>query len=230
MEFVKDWKIKQKFKRIGHDISSLGGRSNTGINLYPQQAHEYFFNNITDIDMHDSKGMTMLMYFTKKIDSVGVNSTNLNTLRLVKFLLEYGADPNIRDINGDTALHYAATSKIVFSFDRKTLVDKIKILKENGADDTIINNIGFTPEEYVFNHGGNMDENIAKIIKEPVITANVPVQVVATEEDYDPNLVEVTPIPTNKWNTKGVSVRRLGGRKSNKKRNKKIKTNKKRKQ
>jgi len=58
---------------------------------------------------------------------------------IVEFLLEHGADPNIRDKYGSTPLLYAAmfgNSKVV------------EVLLEHGADPNIRNKNGFTPLHY----------------------------------------------------------------------------------
>ena len=65
-----------------------------------------------------------------------------NSNEVIKFLLENGANPNLQDKNGETALHGAA-----FFLN----VQNIQTLLNYGADLTIKNNKGLTAIEVVKN-------------------------------------------------------------------------------
>ena len=59
---------------------------------------------------------------------------------MVKFLIENGADINIKNNNGDTVLHEAVLIK--------DNLEVVKLLIENGADINIKNNNGDTVLHY----------------------------------------------------------------------------------
>lgn len=61
---------------------------------------------------------------------------SLEVTTILKELVKYGCDVNIKNRNGQTALHYAAYSG---------LPEQVKILLESGADPSIVDHIGRTP-------------------------------------------------------------------------------------
>lgn len=70
---------------------------------------------------------------------------------IVALLLEKGADPDLQDYNGNTALHYAA---------RIPRPDIIPILIDNGAEVNVLNNRDLTPLDIAAN------EQIAELLRE----------------------------------------------------------------
>ena len=73
-------------------------------------------------------------------------------LDVVKFLLEHGADPNVKGgYFDDTPLHYAAEKCRVF--------DVARVLLDYGADPTIRDNEGKTPLDY----GSDCEEIIEEL-------------------------------------------------------------------
>lgn len=80
-----------------------------------------------DIDAK-SHGETALLKVSKK---------GINDVALVQILLDYGADVNIQDSKGNTALYYAAMNKNMRMID---------LLLENGAKTSIKNKRGDSPE------------------------------------------------------------------------------------
>jgi len=62
--------------------------------------------------------------------------------KLVEFLLEHGADIDVADINGNTALHHAIE---YYSNNSRNAMSVVDILLENKANVNIVNNSGDTP-------------------------------------------------------------------------------------
>ena len=75
--------------------------------------------------MEDSNGVSLL--------SIAVQS---NSFQIVNYLLNVGANPNIRDNNNNTPLHFALT------FHNYEIAD---MLIQRGADEKVINKMGITP-------------------------------------------------------------------------------------
>jgi len=73
-----------------------------------------------------------------------------NHPEVVELLLEHGANPNVRDYDGYTPLHYAVEG---------CHVDVARVLLDHGADPTIRNNNGMTPLDY----GRNCEEIIEEL-------------------------------------------------------------------
>ena len=83
-----------------------------------------YINNGGNIDAKDERGFTGLMYAAQG-----------GHYELVRLLLENGADPNIKALNGSTALILASTER--------EISDIINILLDYGADiNAIIEEIG----------------------------------------------------------------------------------------
>lgn len=76
-------------------------------------------------DVESEKGFTPLLIAT----------TNGHTV-IVRLLLEHGANPNMRNFDGVTALHNAVFEK---------QIDIVKLLLEHGADPAIQDRLGNTP-------------------------------------------------------------------------------------
>ena len=102
---------------------------NQSINLvltYHYRYHNLFDINITD---NDNNGDSLLIIATKE-----------NLINLVKYFLEKGADPNLTNNFGNTAMHYAISFKYF---------DIADVLKKNGAREDITNLKGLIPWECV---------------------------------------------------------------------------------
>ena len=82
-----------------------------------------------DINTQDENGNTLL-----------IHSTMLNIINIAEYLLDQGADPNIPNCFGNTAMHYA------YSFKNFKVVD---LLHRYGAREDIINRKGMTPGECI---------------------------------------------------------------------------------
>ena len=88
--------------------------------------HNLFDINITD---NDNNGDSLLIIATKE-----------NLINIVKYFLEKGADPNLTNNFGNTAMHYAISFKYF---------DIADVLKKNGAREDITNYKGLIPWECV---------------------------------------------------------------------------------
>ena len=88
--------------------------------------HNLFDINITD---NDNNGDSLLIIATKE-----------NLINVVKYFLEKGADPNLTNNFGNTAMHYAISFKYF---------DIADVLKKNGAREDITNYKGLIPWECV---------------------------------------------------------------------------------
>ena len=98
----------------------------------------------------------------KKVENINVNSdvgTALmaavfkNDIKIAKLLLDFGADTNIADPNGTSALHYAT---------RFTNKEIIKLLVAYGADINLKDSKGFSALDYALLA---KDESILKLLK-----------------------------------------------------------------
>ena len=120
---------------------------------------DLLIQNSADVQALSYNGLNMLhkgaqgnspnsiVYFNKKhkIDIASKNNDGLNALHFaaisgmdnsVIYLLNMGLDPNIQDINGNTALHYAV---------KYNQIRIIKKLIQNGADKNILNKNKVSP-------------------------------------------------------------------------------------
>ena len=84
-----------------------------------------------DLNQKDRRGVTLLIY-----------AAYHHRVELLKELLKRGADPNLQDNNGETALHYCA----IFAYAYKKLsLEMTKLLIKHGADVNIRDKIGNNP-------------------------------------------------------------------------------------
>ena len=84
--------------------------------------------------------------------------------KMVKELLDYGADPNLQDNYGDTPLHNAVRSPYL------SWVKTVKILLENGADPTIVNKRGKTPLHLIIEQ---LDRSVLIMFLTGIISDNI---------------------------------------------------------
>jgi ankyrin repeat protein len=102
---------------------------NQSITLFLRFHHRY--HNLFDINTPDIYNHN---------DTLLIKATKENSIGIIKYLLEKGADPNLRNEFGNTPMHYA------ISFKYFNIVD---ILKKNGAREDIENFKGLIPWECV---------------------------------------------------------------------------------
>lgn len=89
------------------------------VNMVKRKLDEFLRNEGSDfvnktVNYHDDVGETTLIYW----------ATVYKHAEMVKLLIEYGADVNIKDNNGKTPLHWATS---------KNLTEIAKLLVEHGA-------------------------------------------------------------------------------------------------
>ena len=102
---------------------------NQSITLFLRFHHRY--HNLFDINTPDIYNHN---------DTLLIKATKENSIGIIKYLLEKGANPNLRNEFGNTPMHYA------ISFKYYNIVD---ILKKNGAREDIENFKGLIPWECV---------------------------------------------------------------------------------
>ena len=131
-------------------------------------------NNPNVINYKNSSGFTPLILasysgnvevatlLAKHVKEINVNSDSgtalmaavfKNDIEITKILLDLGADANLADPNGTTALHYAT---------RFTNKEIIKLLVDYGADIKFKDNNGFSALDYALQ---DKDESILTLLK-----------------------------------------------------------------
>lgn len=94
-------------------------------------------------------GYDRLPFHLNKVDDYGNTMLGLacqnGNMKLCKFLISKGANPNHQNKNGQTPAHFAIAYKF---FDLSTY------LFENGGDDTIENRFGLSPYDGLSSEGG----------------------------------------------------------------------------
>ena len=106
----------------GSFYSALNSR-----NFQPAYA-AFWLNQGARVDLQDAHGMSALI---RRAQLAG--NTDMEQMR---FLLEHGANPNLQNNNGDTALHFALHSP-----------EKVALLLAHGARIDIVNNSGQTLQD-----------------------------------------------------------------------------------
>ena len=101
-------------------------QSNALFIRFHHRYHNYF--DINSIDLYSNN------------DTLLIKATKENSKVIVQYLLDKGADPNKRNIYGNTAMHYALSYKYYIIAD---------ILRKNGAREDIENVKGLIPWECV---------------------------------------------------------------------------------
>jgi len=125
-----------------------------------EDLQEVLFNNPEVINYKNTSGYTPLILacyngnievatlLAKKVDDINVNSDNgtalmasvfKNDFKIAKMLLDLGANANISDPKGNTALHFAT---------RLNNKEIIKLLMDYGADVNFKDSKGFSPIDY----------------------------------------------------------------------------------
>ena len=108
----------------------IRNQSNNLVLRFHHRYHNLFDINITDPCNHN--------------DTLLIIATRENSINLIKYFLEKGADPNITNDYGNTAMHYAISYKYF---------DIVDILRKNGAREDIENLRGLIPWECVNGEG-----------------------------------------------------------------------------
>ena len=109
---------------------------NQSNNLVLRFHHRY--HNLFDINITDPCNQN---------DTLLIIATRENSINLIRYFLEKGADPNITNDYGNTAMHYAISYKYF---------DIADVLRKNGAREDIANFRGLIPWECVNGVGDNV--------------------------------------------------------------------------
>lgn len=90
------------------------------------------------VDAQDAQGMTALMRRAQTQGETGIEQ--------MKFLLEHGANPNLQNRDGNTALHLASPKEDTATLHNgRPSVAKTKLLLDHGARTDILNKAGKRP-------------------------------------------------------------------------------------
>ena len=103
----------------------------------------FLIDNEANVNAKTTDGDTALIFACMDEDGDGKNE-NSDFFECQKVLLANGADPNLQDDCGNTALHFI----LGWGQDKKHKGECSKLLLKYGADPTIKNNKGQTPAEY----------------------------------------------------------------------------------
>ena len=125
--------VKSTLKEFGIEVTDGEGR-NALINAVIENKPELIYwliDNGTDINHQDKIGYSVLHFAGQNI-----------LVELSKYLLEKGANPNIQDIHGNTALWTAIFNTKLPTDDQGV----VKLLLKYGADANLTNNHGKTPK------------------------------------------------------------------------------------
>lgn len=93
-------------------------------------------NDLKTVTQQLSQGFNPNIRFNKRNFTLLMDATKNCNEALVLTLLQYGANPNLTDTHGNTALHYAATNGSVAC---------VRILLENNASNSTVNLEGMRP-------------------------------------------------------------------------------------
>lgn len=121
-KFISQWKAKNLTLTEEHKDKLIESVKDHNIEKIQELIKRF---QISTEAVTDKKGNTLLAL-----------AVIMNDSEMVKFLLQYGIDPNSQNEDGNTALHYAVSG-------RKLKIIDLLIL--NGADERIKNNLGQEP-------------------------------------------------------------------------------------
>lgn len=123
----------------------------------------------TFYDWADQKIPNSTVLFTAAYEAAGASSKSNSEYQVLKLLLEHGADPNIQNNKGQTALHICSGVPGSYSSESERL-ESAKLLVEYGADVDIADNYDNTPlhwgaKDYIYGetliflieHSSNID-------------------------------------------------------------------------
>lgn len=140
-----------------------------------------------DIDAQDARGLTALDYLILNSDE------GSDCYRLVKWLLMLGANANVQDKHGNTALHWATEGNLIYP---KGFTGIVKLLIQYGADARIKNNNGKTAYAISVDNG-NTENSLTSQLLSPeswlnaVISNNIPRIKVLLDQGINVNTPDV---------------------------------------
>ena len=158
LEDLINKKCIENLKTAINKCNRLKGKKNLGDNYHilNQIKGKKYMEETLRMLINEGEESLFLDYFAQIYRKIDINckDENNNTLlilsvregliNVVKELLEKNVNINIRNVKGNTALHYALGNKMYYIAD---------LLKKNGADESILNKNGLTPWECVGQSG-----------------------------------------------------------------------------
>ena len=95
---------------------------------------------LQDVIRQRNKELNINCQDPKDGNTLLILSVKLNNIEISKYLLDSGADPNIENEYGNTALHYAFSNNYYKAAD---------LLSNYGAKENVVNKLGLTPWECI---------------------------------------------------------------------------------
>ena len=158
LEDLINKKCIENLKTAINKCNRLKGKKNLGDNYHilNQIKGKKYMEETLRMLINEGEESLFLDYFAQIYRKIDINCKDVNNntllilsvreglINVVKELLEKNVNINIRNVKGNTALHYALGNKMYYIAD---------LLKKNGADESILNKNGLTPWECVGQSG-----------------------------------------------------------------------------
>lgn len=135
-----------------NEMNEMNG-INENIQLSEEEAKELLFEGVSENNFNKVKKGLSILKNPNIIDDIGDAPLHLyltskhKNIEIIKYLIEFGADVNILNEDGDTPLHYASM---------EGHLEIVKYLIESGADVNILDKERDTPLHYASDNG-NLD-------------------------------------------------------------------------
>jgi len=138
---IDDPDMVQTLLNYGADVNIYDSRGQTALFYATNpQVMDLLLNAGADINFRNNRNETVLLVRSRPDNSVIVEMPTNDDINVLRFLLERGADPNIQDSDGNTALINAVQWEFY---------DYVELLLSHGASPTLRNKEGRTALDIV---------------------------------------------------------------------------------